>query len=127
MWESRHFVRTSLRALGLVIQLGHSHDETCTLPGNLRKELYVIDTSGVHVVSVRFCRCQFLGEDVQLLRYRWYPASPVAPHTAFTFDLLNTFQLLTLQGKLSAYDFYLSVERKTDNTGILGLQACLLL
>ncbi|KAF7440215.1 hypothetical protein PC9H_000559 [Pleurotus ostreatus] len=122
VWENKHFVRTSLRALGLVIQLGHSHEETCALPGILRKSLYIIDTSGIHIVSVRFCRCRFLGEDIQLLRYRWYPASPTAPRTAFTLNLLNTFQLLTLQGKVSAYDFYLSIERKTDNAGIKGLQ-----
>ncbi|KAF9501090.1 hypothetical protein BDN71DRAFT_1555892 [Pleurotus eryngii] len=59
-----------------------------------------------------------------LSHYRWYPASPTTPCTAFTLDLLNTFQLLTLQGKISAYDFYLSIERKTDNAGIKGLQLC---
>ncbi|KAF9487189.1 hypothetical protein BDN71DRAFT_1346034, partial [Pleurotus eryngii] len=120
--ENKHFVRTSLHALSLVIQLGHCHEETCTLPGILCKSLYIIDTLGIHIVSVRFCRCCFLGEDIQLLRYRWYPASPTAPCTAFTLNLLNTFQLLTLQGKISAYDFYLLIERKTDNAGIKGLQ-----
>ncbi|KAF9494569.1 hypothetical protein BDN71DRAFT_1431646 [Pleurotus eryngii] len=96
----------------------------CTLPGILRKSLYIIDTLGIHIVSVQFCHCRFLGEDIQLLRYWWYPASPTAPCTAFTLDLLNTFQLLTLQGKISAYDFYLLIEQKKDNAGIGGLQLC---
>ncbi|KAF4568149.1 hypothetical protein EYR36_010158 [Pleurotus pulmonarius] len=43
------------------------------------------------------------------------------PQTAFTFDVLNTFHLLTLQGKLSAYDFYLSIDHKTNNAGNLEL------
>lgn len=47
-----------------------------------------------------------------------FPASPDRPHTAFTFDVLNTFQLLNLQGKLSVYNFYHSLVYKTDNLGI---------
>lgn len=81
----------------------------------------MVDVSGVHAVCVRFCRCRFLGEDIQLLRYRWYPATSTKPQTVFTLDLLNTFHLLTLQGKLSAYDFYLSIERKTNNAGTLDI------
>jgi len=38
--------------------------------------------------------------------------------SAFTFDVLNTFHLLTLQGKVIAYDFYSALQHKTDNTGI---------
>lgn len=40
------------------------------------------------------------------------------PNSAFTFDVLNTFQLLNLQGKLSAHDFYQALVHKTDNLGI---------
>jgi hypothetical protein len=36
----------------------------------------------------------------------------------FTFDVLNTFHLLTLQGKVSAYEFYCALQHKTDNTSI---------
>lgn len=38
------------------------------------------------------------------------------PKSGFTFDVLNTFHLLTLQGKVSAYDFYSTLQHKTDNT-----------
>jgi len=40
------------------------------------------------------------------------------PQSGFTFDVLNTFHLLTLQGKVSAYDFYSTLQHKTDNTRI---------
>ncbi|GBE89394.1 hypothetical protein SCP_1600550 [Sparassis crispa] len=40
------------------------------------------------------------------------------PRTAFTFDYLNTFHLLTLQGKLNLYDYYKAILRKMDNTGL---------
>lgn len=51
----------------------------------------------------------------QLLRARWFPATFTRPRTAFTFDCLDTFHLLTLQGKTSLYDFYHTVLHKTDN------------
>ncbi|KAF7441031.1 hypothetical protein PC9H_001380 [Pleurotus ostreatus] len=123
VWQDDCFTRTSLCELGHVIQLGHYHGEICALPSIIRKGFYVIDVSGIHLVSIRFCGCQFISDDVQLLRYRWYPASSVKPQTAFTLDLLNTFQIITLQGKLSAYDFYLSIERKTNNAGTKDLQS----
>jgi hypothetical protein len=59
---------------------------------------------------------------MQLLQSTWFPASLDRPQTAFTFDVLDTFQLLNLQGKISAYDFYYSLDHKTDNTGTLGIQ-----
>ena len=36
--------------------------------------------------------------------------------------VLNHFHLLTLQSKIAAYDFYLALERQTDNTGTTKLQ-----
>jgi hypothetical protein len=45
------------------------------------------------------------------------PASLERPRSAFTFDVLDTFHLLTLQGKISAFDFYYALEHKSDNTG----------
>jgi hypothetical protein len=46
---------------------------------------------------------------------RWYPASFERPRTAFSFDLLETFHKLTLQGKINLYDFYHGIMQKTDN------------
>ena len=53
----------------------------------------------------------------QLLRMSWYPASFSRPRTAFSFDLLDTYHKLTLQGKLNLYDFYLGIIQKSDNQG----------
>jgi hypothetical protein len=41
--------------------------------------------------------------------------------------MLNSFHLLTLQGKTSAYDFYLSIARKSDNTGTVDVKVYLIL
>jgi len=50
------------------------------------------------------------------------PASIDHPKSAFTFDVLDTFHLLTLQGKTSAYDYYYSLAHKSDNTGLQNLK-----
>jgi CxC2 like cysteine cluster associated with KDZ transposases len=82
--------------------------------------------SGIHLVNIQFCQChQIVGGSlprIQLLRFKWFPTSLTRPCTAFTFDVLDTFHLLTLQGKLSAYDFYRSLLYKTDGTGICMLK-----
>ena len=82
----------------------------------------VMYTNGLHPVNVLFCQCDNLhqaGDLVQqLLQYELYPAMVTNPTTCFTFRLLDTFQLLTLQSKISAYDFYKSLDYMTDNAGL---------
>ena len=82
--------------------------------------MLVVDLSGHHTVCVRFCRCSkngFLESYRQLLRVGWYPASVLHPKTVFTFDLLDTYHKISLQGKLNLYDFYNAIMQKTDNHG----------
>ena len=50
---------------------------------------------------------------------RWYLASFDRPRTAFSFDLLETYHKLTLQGKLNLYNFYHAIMQKSDNQGWL--------
>jgi hypothetical protein len=52
---------------------------------------------------------------IQLLCARWFPATFNRPKTVFTFDCLDTFYELTLQGKTTLYDFYHMVLHKLDN------------
>lgn len=40
------------------------------------------------------------------------------PRTAFTFEALELFHQLTLQGKTTAWDFYSALLYATDNTGL---------
>lgn len=77
--------------------------------------------NGSHKVRVTFCLCDptapWSERYRQLLRMGWYPASFSRPRTAFSFDLLDTYHKVTLQGKLNLYDFYLSIMQKSDNQG----------
>jgi hypothetical protein len=118
-WEDGCFQRTSLAALGLVFQLNHS-DGSCPVPISIHDPFVVIDMNGAHVLELKYCGCSkgsHLHRYQQLLREAWYPASYDRPRTAFTFDVLDTYHKLTLQGKLNLYDFYHGVLHKTDNCG----------
>jgi CxC2 like cysteine cluster associated with KDZ transposases len=112
-------VRTSLRDLGLVVHLGHQ-GLPCRFLGRILDNFTVVHTNGIHTVKVRFCACygEHSQPKFQLLRCSWLPASTENPHTAFTFDVLNAYHLLSLQGKISREDYYLSISRHTDNTGL---------
>ena len=48
------------------------------------------------------------------MRMAWYPATPIDPETCITFDALKTFQTHNLQGNITAYDYYQSLETLTD-------------
>ena len=103
------------------MQLGHRGD-ACPHPSAKTRTLVIGHVNGVHEVDVRFCRCvndddDFEYEWVQLFREGWYPATTTSPATAFTFELLNTFQELNFQAKTSLYDFWKTIERITDNSG----------
>jgi CxC2 like cysteine cluster associated with KDZ transposases len=82
----------------------------------------VVATTGVHEVDIQYCGCfNETGAShprLQLLRSALLPSTVDRPSTAFTFNVLNTFHLLTLQGKTSAFDFYLAIAHKTDNLGL---------
>jgi hypothetical protein len=110
-----------------VVHLGHQGNE-CPHAGPFIKNFTVVDVTGIHTINIHFCGC--IGAPHprrQLLAVSWFPASLDQPQTAFTLDVLDTFQLLNLQGKISVYDFYYSLDHKTDNTGTLGIKVCDLL
>ncbi|KAF7976045.1 hypothetical protein HWV62_7952 [Athelia sp. TMB] len=118
-WNGLYFSRETLQNIGLRIQAGHGGGD-CPSPDEVSTDFEVVDVSGQHTVTIAFCGCPSAQHTrVQLLRMRWFPASVSRPNTAFTFDVLNTFQILTLQGKISAHDFYQGLLHKTDNAGII--------
>lgn len=97
------------------MQVGHDSG-ACPNPSPSARPLLVGDVTGLHLLSVDYCRCTGAERsDYQLLRHRIFPVTLKEPRTAFSFDMLELFHELTLQGKTTAYDFYRSIERRTDN------------
>ncbi|KAL0565172.1 hypothetical protein V5O48_016855 [Marasmius crinis-equi] len=125
-WNGLFFEPTTLGSLGLVIQLAHPTGERCGLPEPFRSGFTVVDVFGIQDVNICSCLCQ--REDTagnrlqQLLRAQLYPATVQTPGTAFMFRLLNLFHTLTLQGKITLYDFYRSIEKQTDGTGTVRVK-----
>ncbi|KAG6884960.1 hypothetical protein C0992_005568, partial [Termitomyces sp. T32_za158] len=119
-WNGHFFVKTTLKSLGLTIQLGHPRGTACansiSSPGD---DFVIIDTNGIHEVTLYFCGCGQSNQlhTVQLLRHRLYPATTQNPKTAITFRALETFEMLSYASKVSCFEFYQSLSRLTDNTG----------
>jgi hypothetical protein len=121
-WTNSGFEKISLQELGVRIQFGHPDGTPCSVRNASNNAFTVVDVTGVHRVAVDFCLCEnssATGDYAQqILKQEWFPATHLYPRTAFTFRLMELFHLLSLQGKMSMYDFYLSIKRVTDNVGL---------
>ncbi|KAG5219830.1 CxC2 domain-containing protein [Salix suchowensis] len=107
-WNGNYFAPRSLKELGLRIQLGHPCGEHCTNPQPAFDDAFtIIDSMCVHEVSLDFCGCKTAKLPIiQLLCHRLFPATSVAPRTAATFAALDHFHMLSLEGKVSAFEFW---------------------
>ncbi|KAJ7430256.1 hypothetical protein B0H11DRAFT_2263932 [Mycena galericulata] len=126
VWNGEHFVRVTLKSLGLRVQMGHTGYEVCDNPVPGHQDFTVINVNGFHPVAVDFCGCanEAAAGDrrQQVLRRSWFPATHREPQTCGTFRALETFHIMTLQGKVTTYDFYSGLEKLTDNTGLEKLK-----
>ncbi|KAI5885767.1 uncharacterized protein SCHCODRAFT_01205560 [Schizophyllum commune H4-8] len=124
-WNGVCFEPVSLKEMGVRVQVGHPEGEACLCPHRGNVDFTVVHVNGIHSVAIDFCGCQPPADAVhhreQLLRHGLVPATVRDPQTCCTFDVLNHFQLLTFNGKITAYDYYTSLERMTDNPGTYGL------
>ncbi|KAG1727954.1 uncharacterized protein EDB91DRAFT_1239465 [Suillus paluster] len=116
-WTGSFFIATSLKKLGLRIQLGHTTGESCILPHKSFNDNFVlIDTNGIHEMVVDFCGCETSQTHTkQLLCMGWFPSTTVDPRTAATFQLLHCYKILSFESKASTYEFYHSLVCISDN------------
>ncbi|KAJ7026646.1 hypothetical protein C8F04DRAFT_1267867 [Mycena alexandri] len=116
VWDGKTFKRTSLKDLGLRVQM---HHDDCVSPVAV-DNFVVLDLGHIHEVSVDFCGCEkrhTTGRRTELLRRRWYPATHDTPRTAATFKMLDFFVIQTHQAKTTMYDFYTAMARSTSGSG----------
>ncbi|KAG1887643.1 hypothetical protein F4604DRAFT_1674832 [Suillus subluteus] len=104
-WNGISFQTTMLKALGVRFQLGHPIGVQCVNPiPTFNDDLVILDYNGVHEVGLNFCGCESAQPHItQLLRVHLFPTTTLDPKSAATF--------------LSAWEFYNTVARLTDNTG----------
>ncbi|KAG2003598.1 hypothetical protein CC2G_004190 [Coprinopsis cinerea AmutBmut pab1-1] len=93
-------------------------ESSCDNPLQGPKGFTVFDVTGVHIVNIDYCDCALppLGIDKrsQLLRSRLFPATLSRPQTAFTFEMLDHYHQLSLQGKVTLYDYYHTIVKRSD-------------
>ncbi|KAJ7631946.1 hypothetical protein DFH06DRAFT_1337469 [Mycena polygramma] len=121
-WNGTSFQRVTLKKMGLRIQLGHRIGEVCETPIAGHKHFTVLHSNSIHKVAVDFCGCRdaaIVGSRrQQLLRRRLYPATAKEPQTCSSLVAVETFHILTLEGKVTTYDYYSGLEKLSDNTGL---------
>ena len=105
-----------------MVQLGHERGTCCPNPAAAPLSFLIMHTNGFHPVTIQFCLCnqarQAGNRYEQLLRAELLPSTTVDPSTCCTFRMLEQFHLLTLQSKITAYDYYTTLTKLTDNTRI---------
>ncbi|KAI6096267.1 hypothetical protein EDD16DRAFT_1774867 [Pisolithus croceorrhizus] len=110
-WNGTFFQKTSLKSLGLCIQLGHAPGQTCGNPKcAFNDDFTVLDSHRIHAVTIDYCDCESAKTTTVNLR------------SATTFRLLQEFQLLFFESKVSAYEFYHSLACNSDNNGVLDIK-----
>ncbi|KAI5988585.1 hypothetical protein EDD15DRAFT_2389281 [Pisolithus albus] len=108
-WNGNFFQKTSLKSLGLHIQLGHIPGEICGNPKRaFNDDFTVIDSHGIHPVAMDY--------------FSWFPATAVNPRSVTTFCLLQEFQLLSFESKVSAYEFYQSLTCNSNDNGVSDIK-----
>ncbi|KAJ3721281.1 hypothetical protein C8R42DRAFT_582431 [Lentinula raphanica] len=119
-WNGLFFEDTSLQEMGLRIQLGHPNGSICPYPAPGPADFVVINTNKIHRVTLDFCHCPLSVMKPhweQLMLNEWLPATTDRPKTACTFRALEQFHMLSYRGKITAYDYYTTLEKLTDNLG----------
>ncbi|KAK7022765.1 hypothetical protein VNI00_016968 [Paramarasmius palmivorus] len=123
-WNGSFFERCTLKSLDYILQLGNCPGGTCKQPRRSKSGFVVVDIDSIQEVTLQYCGCRVTSVAgtswEQLMRSRLYPATTVEPMTAFTFRMLEFFHDLTLQGKVSVYDFYHALETRTDGAFVQG-------
>ncbi|KAJ6608362.1 hypothetical protein B0H10DRAFT_1655751, partial [Mycena sp. CBHHK59/15] len=101
-----------------VIGLGH-YGERCP-DADLGRSFTLVDANRIHATALAFCRCKTADgkrgepEFQQLLQAGIFPGSVKDPKTGYTLGLLQYHRQQRSQGKGSAYNFALVLQRMAD-------------
>jgi hypothetical protein len=80
------------------------------------RSMVVVTSAGIFRRDVCFCQCPGAPDPhLQLLRMQLFPASIERPSTAFTFEVLDHFNIDALECKTAALNFYNKLRRLTNN------------
>lgn len=123
MWEKDYWNNTTLKALGLIYQLGHQGGP-CKTPNGVVRSMVVVDTTGIHQIRYRRCGCDRrdrMNPRQEYMRNAWFPASATDPDSCATLRVLEVFRLLTVIGNINAHNFITALERMTSAVASTGM------
>ena len=117
MWTGNSLERKMLFDLGFVLHLGH-YGKPCS-KGSITSQLVVVHTNGIQQATVSYCECKGTANvkerPLQLCYHGLYPATFKRTQTVFSMTLLKQYHHLTLQSKITAHDFIISLRRLSSN------------
>ena len=103
----------------------HNDDNVFGRLSSVLETLTAIDVTGFHELNILFCHCEGAPSlHIQLLRARLFPATVARPKTVFSFAVLDLFHTITLQGKTSAFDYYVALQRVTNGAAVPSMVSC---
>ncbi|KAK7020596.1 hypothetical protein VNI00_017725 [Paramarasmius palmivorus] len=118
-WKSGYFRQIPIKDIGIHVHLGHRPGQVCERPQQTQGDFVVLTPTGIHDVVVFFCGCNpAIDHKQQLLEVGWWPSSYKDPRSAATFDLLRQFHALNLQSQTPPTDFYRTLEKLSDGSGL---------
>jgi hypothetical protein len=85
-----------------------------------------VDTLGITQHTVQACHCADSRPlHIQLLQMGLFPSTIERPRTVFTFSVLDRYHIQSLEGKISASNFYSQLRRLTDSRFPHSLPVCI--
>ena len=108
----------SLCELGIIICLGHYSHPCLNAPlGSTGHLTVIINTNNIHNIKVLYCCCASApAEPFQLTPAGLFPSTIDQPKTAFTFTILDDFDVHALVSKKFAYDHFIALSKHTNGT-----------
>lgn len=127
VWGGHYFNRQDILTVLPHYRIPLGHLGECCPKGLTPKLMNIVDVNGVHATKVSFCGCE---DDPhhrwrQLFRAHFFPASVDRPQTAFTFEIMRSWQILTFQSKITVYHFMKYLRCITDNIFTGNIPVCL--
>lgn len=115
-WHSGHFSRISLGELGLDLYCGHGGSRCHRSTGLLTHKMQIVDGNGTFQFVVYECECEESAGSFaeQLFASGLFPATHKRPKTAFTFQCLKDFQTMNFTAKVSLWDYFTGVKRRSN-------------
>ena len=116
--QANCFVSARWMDLGMIWNLVHEDGSTCNSQ-TTSKTLQVLHVNGVHSVQFYSCNCFLNGikahtiSPTQLLANRLFPSTSCSPTSAFSFEVLELFHNLNLNGFINIKQFCDSVLEMT--------------